>query len=116
MTNNVEVIRNWRGAEILERAKAAAEEGLIAGVEYLAYASKIEVPVDTGTLERSCDTDYEYDDLEGIVYYDTPYAVRQHEDLDYHHPFGKAKYLEDPLYDHEEVILDLIASAIRRGL
>ena len=32
------------------------------------------------------------------VSYDTPYAIRQHEDLSYKHDAGrKAKYLEDPL-------------------
>jgi hypothetical protein len=30
----------------------------------------------------------------------TPYALRQHEELDYYHTVGKAKYLEDPFRRH----------------
>ena len=36
--------------------------------------------------------------IEGYVRFNTPYAVAQHERLDFVHPKGgKAKYLEEPL-------------------
>jgi len=38
----------------------------------------------------------------GVVGFNTPYALAQHERLDYQHPKGgKAKYLEDNLKEHE---------------
>jgi hypothetical protein len=41
------------------------------------------------------------DEIVGIVGFNTPYALAQHERLDFHHPKGgKAKYLEDPLKEN----------------
>ena len=55
--------------------------------------------------------------LTGAVSYDTPYAVRQHEDLTLRHDAGrKAKYLEDPMNEERQVIAGLIAAQIRRSL
>jgi len=63
--------------------------------------SQEEVPYDTGVLSMSALLFAADDDGTGVieagVSYNTDYAVRQHEDLEYDHPNGrKAKYLEDP--------------------
>jgi hypothetical protein len=40
-------------------------------------------------------------EIKGIAGFNTPYALAQHERLDYHHPKGgKAKYLEGPLKEN----------------
>jgi len=51
------------------------------------------------------------------VSYDTPYAVRQHEDLTLRHDPGRqAKYLEEPMQTERGTMLDLVATEIRRSL
>jgi hypothetical protein len=45
------------------------------------------------------------------------YAVRQHEDLSYRHDPGRsAKYLEQPLNEERDTMLDIIAAQIRRSM
>lgn len=74
--------------------------GLWSAMDYLASVSKQEVPLDEGTLKNSCKVSVSDDGRTGCVSYDTPYAVRQHEELGYQHQRGrKAKYLEDPVND-----------------
>ena len=69
-------------------------------LDYLASVSKQQVPLDTGALMNSCVVDVNEDGSEGTVSYDTPYAVEQHENMQYNHQRGrKAKYLEDPCND-----------------
>lgn len=76
------------------------KRGLWAAMDYLASESKAQVPLDEGTLKMSCAVSVSDDGKTGCVSYDTPYAVRQHEELSYHHQRGrKAKYLEDPIND-----------------
>lgn len=69
-------------------------------LDHLATESKKQVPLDKGPLKNSCYVDVAPDGKSGTVSYDTPYAVRQHEELSYQHQRGrKAKYLEDPAND-----------------
>jgi hypothetical protein len=52
-----------------------------------------------------------------MVSYDTPYAARQHEELDWRHAPGRqAKYLEQPLNAERATVLDLVAAQMRRAL
>jgi hypothetical protein len=56
-------------------------------------------------------------ELKAAVSYDTPYAVRQHEEMDYQHSAGKtSKYLELPLVASRQTGPALIAREIRKGL
>lgn len=51
---------------------------------------------------------------EATVGFSVPYAHRQHEDLEYHHPRGgKAKYLEDPLKQNAKQYVRHIAEKVR---
>lgn len=55
-----------------------------------------EVPFEDGDLSSSGKV--ATSGSSAVVYFDTPYAVRQHEDMTYQHDNGrKAKYLEDPM-------------------
>ncbi|GAA2298307.1 hypothetical protein GCM10010402_66130 [Actinomadura luteofluorescens] len=97
--------------------RAGAVRGLRLGAEHLLQASRLQVPIEEATLERSGVASVDPGALEAAVSYDTPYAVRQHEDLTLRHDDGrKAKYLEDPLRDEAEVIREIIAAQIRRSL
>ncbi|GAA2825367.1 hypothetical protein GCM10010505_57360 [Kitasatospora aburaviensis] len=106
----------WHGDEWLRRALAEAGDGLEAGMEHVLTESRKVVPLDEGTLERSGRSHVDRTSLKGAVSYDTPYAVRQHEELDYQHLPGRtAKYLETPFNREREVVLALIAAHIRRA-
>lgn len=80
--------------------KEATRKGVWSALDHLAAVSKQQVPLDQGPLKNSCYVDVADDGSSGTVSYDTPYAVRQHEELSYQHQRGrKAKYLEDPAND-----------------
>ena len=57
------------------------------------------------------------DAVVGEVGFNTPYALAQHERLDFNHPKGgKAKYLEDNLKDHADHYQDNLADHLRGAL
>lgn len=95
--------------------KAAASEGLQDGMEHVLNVSNEHVPLDLGDLQASGVASV--DGLEGAVSYDTPYAVRQHEDLTYTHDEGRtAKYLENAMAGEEKAVLKLIADRVHGKL
>jgi hypothetical protein len=54
--------------------------------------------------------------LTAAVSYDGPYAVIQHEALDFRHAPGRtAKYVEEPLLEHHDTLQEIIAAQIRRA-
>lgn len=66
--------------------------------EYVLGESIRQVPLEEGDLQSSGKVSVDEGRSMAAVSYDTPYAIRQHEDLSYKHDAGrKAKYLEDPL-------------------
>jgi hypothetical protein len=102
--------RHWT-----RRGRRLASEGLELGLEHVLGVSQEQVPLDEDTLQRSGKV--HVDGLEGAISYDTVYAVRQHEEMDWRHlPGRKAKYLEDPMNDKREVVLQLMAVSLRRWL
>lgn len=94
---------------------ATAElEGLRNGGEHVLKLARDRVPLEEGTLERSGRVT---DDGKSVVAvsFDTPYAVRQHEDLTLHHDQGRqAKYLETAAA-HQDV-LKLVRAAVAQAL
>lgn len=96
-------------------AREAAEQGIDEACEHLLGAARALVPIEEGTLERSGAASRE--ELVGAVSFDTPYAVRQHEDMTLQHDAGRqAKYLEQPTTTEAGALRELIAARIRRGL
>lgn len=104
----------WHGDEILALIEGAEVAGLTLGAEHLLQVSRTEVPIEEATLERSGVASVDAGQHRAAVSYDTPYAVRQHEELTYRHDEGrKAKYLEDPLNNERGTILELIAAPVQ---
>lgn len=100
-----------------QRGHAAAARGLALAMEHLLTESRKQVPIEEGTLERSGTAVVDEQNLVGAVSYDTPYAVRQHEELGWQHDEGrKAKYLEDPHREEADTMHAIIAAQIRRAL
>lgn len=99
--------------------KMATEAGTHAALDHLATVSQKQVPIDTGALKASCSVRVGAGGASGVVSYDTPYAIIQHEKTGYSHPGGgKAKYLEDPANDGgvQGQMRDLIAAEFSRRM
>lgn len=100
MAKKMHVRVNIDRVKIKSAIASGGKRGTWMALDHLAAVSKEQVPLDQGPLKNSCFVDVAEDGASGTVSYDTPYAVRQHEETGYHHQRGrKAKYLEDPAND-----------------
>jgi hypothetical protein len=108
------VSMSWQGNRLwTERGRALASEGLQRALEHTLGVANSLVPLDEGTLERSGKVNVV--GLQGRIFYDTPYAIRQHEELTWRHlPGRQAKYLEQPMNTERDVMLELMAVPLRR--
>lgn len=95
----------------------AAADGLADAAEFILEDANRTVPLEEATLERSGDTDVDRAKLRAAVSYDTPYAARQHEELDYRHaPGRRAKWLEQTMREDVDDVREHIAGRIREAL
>lgn len=107
----------WNGGAASGDLRAAAAQGLFLAAEHVLSASKKIVPHREGTLADSGATDVDEGSLTASISYDTPYAARQHEELDWRHDAGRqAKYLEQPLSTEAQAVVDIIGGEIRKVL
>lgn len=107
----------WNGEEVKRRQREGRNRGLRLAAEHLLGASLPLVPQLDSILEDSGTASVDESTGQAAVSFDTPYAVVQHESLDFHHPRkGQAKYLEQPFETEKSVMLELIAAAERRAL
>lgn len=101
---------------LAEANAAAVAKGLRDATEHVLGVSRSRVPIEEATLERSGSAHVDRENLRGYVYYDTPYAVVQHEDLTFAHDAGRqAKYLETAFTGEKDICRDLIVRAARWG-
>jgi hypothetical protein len=106
---------SWDGDKVMAALRAASYDGLLLGAEHLLTVSSQLAPHEEGDLERSGEVSGDENDMTVAVSYDRPYAVVQHEDMNLLHDAGKqAKYLEDPMNDEQDTMLDLLASKPRK--
>jgi hypothetical protein len=104
----------WNGPEIIGIFEGASMAGLELAAEHLLQVSSFLAPLEEGTLARSGEVSTDESDMVAAVSYDTPYAVRQHEELTWRHAEGKtAKFLENPMTEERDTMLELIAAALR---
>ncbi len=107
----------WQGGKVPPLVRAAVVLGLGKWAELLLQQSRAIVPLDEATLERSGTASVDEHTLIGQVAYDTPYAVVQHERMDYRHAPGReAKYLEKPWLTSQKWALPLMQKEIRKVL
>lgn len=105
----------WFGDDVHKKVMNATERGLFKGLEYIKQESVKVVPKDTGVLEKSASVKISKDGKQGAVSYDTPYAIKQHEELGYRHAEGRiAKYLEIPFQQNQLKALEIMKREIRR--
>lgn len=116
------MVVRWFGVEAVGRMRAGAARGLNRAATALKAESQARVPVDETDLRKSAAThDASEQSLEAAVTYDTPYAVIQHERLDFHHPTdhnpgAQAKYLERPAVEMRHDLGAIVAAEIRREM
>jgi hypothetical protein len=93
---------------------AELTRGLVLATEFLLTEANKHVPHDEGVLERSGEASNE--GHLGAVSYDTPYAVRQHEDTTLrHYGKGEAKWLENTFTRDGRKAADIIATQARKA-
>lgn len=111
------VTTDWNGDLVKAMLNANAPEALNHAAELLRGDSVPLAPLDRGPLRGSAQvTPATEASFTAYVSYDTPYAARQHEELDWHHDEGQAKYLEQPLVENEAKYQAAIASRLGKGL
>ncbi|MGW7498586.1 hypothetical protein ACWGKA_30450 [Streptomyces luteogriseus] len=97
--------------------RQAAARGIFLGAEHVLGVSNDRVPLDEGFLQSTGTASADPSALTAMVSFDGPYAVRQHEELDWRHAPGRtAKYLENSLNDERDVVVALVAAELRRAL
>lgn len=107
----------WHGAAAKRQARRGAARGLGLATEHLLQVSNTQVPIEEGTLERSGVASVDEGKLRGATSYDTPYAVKQHEDLTLAHDSGRnAKYLENAVNSERREVAEIIAGEVRQEL
>lgn len=106
----------WQGRRLwTNRGRRAASRGLRLALEHTLGVANTLVPLDEGPLMQSGKVTV--DGLDGMISYDTVYAVRQHEELTWKHAPGRqAKYLEQPMNTERDKMLDIMAAPLRRWL
>ncbi len=102
-------------ADIAARIQVGLDRGVRLAAEHILGESNRAVPIEEGTLQRSGKVTVE--DGKAAISYDTPYAVKQHEDLTMHHDEGRhAKFLEQAANANRTQAAHIIAHAIRSEL
>lgn len=101
--------------DVPAQARAGAQRGLDLALELILATARARAPHEEGTLERSGAT--ARSDLAGTVSFETPYAVRQHEDMTLRHDDGRqAKFLESAMHDEADTAARLVQQQIRAAL
>lgn len=105
----------WNANKAKRDVDAGGVEALKDAAEFLLNEALKLVPIDEGTLANSGNTIVDKDTAS--VYFDTPYAIRVHEDLTARHKNGrKAKYLETPFKANVNKIQQIIARKINNKI
>lgn len=115
----------WK-TDLRKQVKAAVREAAVRGVsdatEALLQDANKTAPHAKGPLRGSATATVDGTRVAGAVAYDTPYAVRQHEDTRLRHPDptnptsdprGRAKWLEKTLRENQQRYKDHIARGIK---
>jgi hypothetical protein len=107
----------FQGTAASRQIRDGAAAGVYLAAEHVLAGSNDVVPLDEAELQRSGTASVDPPSLTGMVSYDTPYAVVQHERLDYRHAPGRtAKYLERTLNASRAEVAAIIAAQVRRAM
>lgn len=106
---------DWDTKQIRANVKDAAIDILKNAGEFILDESNKIAPIDEGTLINSGGVSVDENDLTVNIFYDTPYAVRQHEDMALKHTNGRsAKFLERAARENADRIAKYISDQLRK--
>lgn len=107
----------WDDSKAKRIVRTAGLKAINDVIEDIATDSQNEAPLLSGTMERSQAVAENRSQMEVYISYNTPYAIKQHEELGYRHaPGRKAKYLEDPFNRKKGPGLKYIEKKIKQAL
>ena len=111
------VFMRWYGDDVKKKIQEAQVKALRDSVEYLLTEANKTNPYREGTLERSGSTDVDESSLQGSVYYDTPYAIRMHEEpgLKYTDPKARWKWLEMTVKEQADKVVEYIKRSLEEA-
>lgn len=112
------VTAEWFGDEVGARITGALPDALNYAAELLRAWAVEAAPIDDGILRASAQvTPASRANSTAYVSFDTVYAWRQHEELDWNHPRGGGpKYLEGPLLERRAELMQAIGSRIGKAI
>ena len=103
----------WYGQEICQAIENEVQKRLVDCAQDLVEVSNDRTPLDSGDLRGSIKEDTkELDKLIVKVGSNLPYAARQHEEMDYKHMNGGAKYLERPLDEKAQTYINYVSAGV----
>lgn len=113
--------KSWKykpNKNVITGVKKASARGLGLAAEHILGVAKTRVPIEEHTLEQSGATSVDGNHrLRAAVSFDTPYAVKQHEDMTLRHDNGRsAKYLESAFNSEKDAVRQIIAEELRGEL
>ena len=115
MTSSIEfdkVLGNLGRATV--RVMDARKRGLWVAGEHVLGVSNAQAPIEEGDLIRSGGVSQDGATGRTAISYDTPYAVRQHEDMTLNHDAGRnAKFLERAVQSEHGKIVQIVAAEVR---
>ena len=105
----------WYGDTVKEITRTAIGQGVFRGLNHIKNEANFLTPIETGALRNSA-TIKMVNERQGFIFYDTPYAIRQHEELDYRHDHPtQAKYLEIPFITEMDKVINFIGQHIDKA-
>lgn len=107
----------WLGREVSEEVRQACVGIVANAAEFVLQEANKTVPLDEGTLAGSGTVSVDEALLAAAVSYDTPYAIRQHEDTRLRHaPGRRAKWLQLTLAEQRTRVLSYMRNQLRQVL
>jgi len=110
-------VSDLSAAQLVARVTAGAVDGLNLSAHRVQAVAVPLTPKEYGDLRDSLAVvPATADALESAVVSDSPYAVRQHEELTWRHDDGEAKYLEKATLRSVQDVERIMAAAVQRAL
>lgn len=103
----ISVFTEWNGDRVEARITSGAKRARQKAGIFLLAQTIPRVPLDTGRLRNSGQA------VDGVVSFDTDYAIYVHEILENRHPVGEAKFLENAVIENRATIMHILGIEMR---
>lgn len=100
----------WNDSKAIKLMNEALTSGIKDACEYILQETNKIAPINEGTLIRSGNIDVESTPKpKGSIYYDTPYAIRLHENPQYNFQNNReGKYLENTIKNEKNAVQNFL--------